>query len=118
MLKKNTRVCAPQVCVLSGAVARGAIPLPNTFVFAVKALVLDVKTLVFAVPSGRVNRLEFLGRNGGLGRPAALERWGLSESVHASVDPCQALMVPVALRPGQEHGVHLLLGARADRTPD
>jgi len=61
------------------------------------------------------DRTELLGHEHGPARPAALERWGLSGSVLAGVDPCQALMVHIELAPGEEREVWFLFGEGADR---
>ena len=61
-----------------------------------------------------VDRHEFLGRNGNLKNPAALQRWGLSNCVRAGLDPCQALMIHVELAPGQEGEVHFFFGDGAN----
>ncbi len=56
------------------------------------------------------DRTEFLGRNGGVDRPAALERVGLAGQVGAGLDPCAALMTPFTLPAGGEREVVFLLG--------
>jgi cyclic beta-1,2-glucan synthetase len=56
------------------------------------------------------DRAEFLGRLGTLQRPAALERIGLSDRVHAGLDSCAAMMMHIDLPPGGSEEVHFLLG--------
>jgi cyclic beta-1,2-glucan synthetase len=60
------------------------------------------------------DRTEFIGRNGTLASPAALGRVGLSERVGATLDPCGAVQVSIALDPGQERTVIGLLGEAND----
>jgi len=57
------------------------------------------------------DRREFLGRNGTISSPAALERAGLSGAIGATIDPCCALQVVVTLEPGETRDVVMLLGA-------
>ena len=61
------------------------------------------------------DRTEFLGRMGGLSRPAGLGRIGLSGAVRPGPDPCAAVQVHLNLEPGGSRTVHFLLGQGADR---
>ncbi|MGA9594458.1 MAG: glycosyl hydrolase family 65 protein, partial [Candidatus Acidiferrales bacterium] len=62
------------------------------------------------------DRTEFLGRNGTLGRPAAMERGGpLSGKVGAGLDPCAALQTSIELRPGAKAEIVFFLGQSENR---
>ncbi len=59
------------------------------------------------------DRTEFIGRNGTLGHPAALERESLSDRTGAAFDPCGAIRVVVVLEPSEERTLIGLLGDAA-----
>ena len=61
------------------------------------------------------DRKEFLGRYGGTGKPAALERVGLSGHSGPGMDPCAALQIHLELEPQEEIICHFVLGAAAER---
>jgi cyclic beta-1,2-glucan synthetase len=62
------------------------------------------------------DRTEFLGRNGGFERPAALERGRpLSGKVGAGADPCGALQTVITLPPGGRATVTFFLGEAANQ---
>lgn len=56
------------------------------------------------------DRTEFIGRNGTLGKPAALRRVRLSGRVGAGLDPCAAIQVPTTLEDGQVKEIVFILG--------
>ena len=78
------------------------------------------KRVAFADLSGRQeswtgDRIEFLGRNGSLERPAALSRTApLSNRVGAGLDPCGALQTRLDLAVGQTVEIAFLLGEAGD----
>jgi cyclic beta-1,2-glucan synthetase len=59
------------------------------------------------------DRLEFIGRNGNLARPAAMERARLSGRVGALMDPCGAIQIPLDLADGQSRELIFRLGTAA-----
>ncbi|HUO10628.1 MAG TPA: glucoamylase family protein [Phycisphaerae bacterium] len=76
--------------------------------FADRISFMDVNEPTRSVTS---DRTEFLGRNGTLGRPAAMTRARLSGRTGAGLDPCAAIQVPFELAEGQQHEVVFILGS-------
>lgn len=60
------------------------------------------------------DRTEFLGRNGTLEHPAAMNRTHLSGKVGAGLDPCAAIQVCFDLAPGQTHEIAFRMGMGQD----
>lgn len=56
------------------------------------------------------DRTEFIGRNGNLEHPIALEESGLSGNTGAGYDPCGALQYKIRLAPEEERNIYLFLG--------
>jgi cyclic beta-1,2-glucan synthetase len=61
------------------------------------------------------DRTEFLGCQGNLSNPTALEMVGLASAVDTGLDPCAAIQLHVDLAPGEAKEVFFLLGQGADR---
>jgi cyclic beta-1,2-glucan synthetase len=71
--------------------------------------------VAFAAASPRAtswsgDRTSFLGRNGSIARPAALDRTRLDNRTGAGADPAAVLQVPVVMQAGQEFEIVFLLG--------
>jgi cyclic beta-1,2-glucan synthetase len=96
--------------VTSRDAATGAILAHNRFRldFGERIAFLDLSPGDSRTVTG--DRTEFIGRNGTLARPAALERDGLSNRVGAGLDPCGAVQVTVVLEPRQQRTLIGLLG--------
>jgi len=61
------------------------------------------------------DRAEFIGREGELERPAGLTRFGLSDRIEASGDPCGALQIHLDIAPDEEVVAVFALGQGRDR---
>jgi cyclic beta-1,2-glucan synthetase len=81
---------------------------PYNTAFADRVAFFDVNDATRTV-SG--DRTEFLGRNGTLRSPAAMNQSHLSGKVGAALDPCAALQVAFKLADGQEREIIFTLGA-------
>ncbi len=64
------------------------------------------------------DRTEFIGRNGTLKRPAAMNRARLSGKVGVALDPCAAIQVSFELADGQEREIIFRLGLAGRRGTD
>ena len=60
------------------------------------------------------DRLELVGRNGQLARPAAMRRGRLSGQVGAGLDPCLAMQVPIELADEEERELVFTFGSGRD----
>ncbi|MBC7499696.1 MAG: cyclic beta 1-2 glucan synthetase, partial [Herminiimonas sp.] len=89
--------------------ATGAILARNPYnvEFTERVAFFDVDTTARTVTG---DRNEFIGRNGSLQNPSALERVRLSNKVGAALDPCAAIQVPFELAPGQQRRIVFMLG--------
>jgi len=60
------------------------------------------------------DRYEFIGRNGSLDKPAAMEQTRLSNKVGAGLDPCAAIQVLCELTDGEEREIIFTVGVGRD----
>lgn len=89
--------------------ATGALFARNSYntEFAGRVAFFDVDTAARTI-SG--DRNEFIGRNGSLQNPAAMERTRLSGKLGAGLDPCAAMQVHFELLPLQQREIVFMLG--------
>ena len=80
---------------------------PYNTEFDERVAFFDVDTTLRTI-SG--DRTEFIGRNGSLQSPVAMERVRLSGKVGAGLDPCGAMQVQFELVPGQQRDIVFMLG--------
>jgi cyclic beta-1,2-glucan synthetase len=94
--------------------ATGAVLARNVFrpEFSTRVAFLDLSPGRERSVTG--DRMEFIGRNGTLSRPAALERPGLSNRTGPALDPCGAVQVFVDIEPAGEQVLIGLLGDAED----
>jgi cellobiose phosphorylase len=93
--------------------ATGAIFAKNPYnsEFPGKVAFLDSNILNRTVTG---DRYEFIGRNGSLAKPAAMERARLSNRVGAGLDPCAAMQIVCELSDGEERAIIFTLGVGRD----
>jgi cellobiose phosphorylase len=60
------------------------------------------------------DRYEFIGRNGSLDKPAAMEQARLTNRVGAGLDPCAAMQIVCELTDGEEREIIFTLGVGRD----
>ncbi len=68
----------------------------------------------FLKKSYTADRTEFIGRNGSLQNPDAMQRLKLSGKIGLALDPCAAIQVPFDLADGEEHEIIFRLGVGKD----
>ncbi|MDB5085413.1 MAG: family 36 glycosyl transferase, partial [Bacilli bacterium] len=66
--------------------------------------------------SWTADRAEFLGRNGSLQQPAALQRARLSGKTGPQYDTCGAVQLKFTIDPGKEQKIYVLLGCEQSRS--
>ena len=84
---------------------------PYNSEFPSRVAFLDANTINRTVTG---DRYEFIGRNGSLDKPAAMEQTRLSNKVGAGLDPCAAMQVPCELADGEEREIIFTLGVGRD----
>jgi len=80
---------------------------PNNTEFPNRIVFLDVSDASRTITG---DRKEFIGRNGNLSQPAALQRERLSGKVGTGLDPCGAMQITIELLDGQEKETTFRLG--------
>ena len=87
---------------------------PATFtipIFPEEVAFVDVADLARTLTG---DRKEFLGRNGSMSNPAALQQERLSGKTGVGLDPCGAMQVTLDLADGEEREIRFCLGAGRD----
>lgn len=81
--------------------------------FAERIAFFDAATPIVELNSRTItgDRTEFIGRNGSLGKPNALDRKRLSGRVGAGLDPCAAIQLSFDLARNQSREIVFILGA-------
>ena len=80
--------------------------------FAHRVAFLDLDPGIEKTLTG--DRMEFVGRNGTLARPAVMRRASLSDRTGPAMDPCGAIQVVVVLEPSETRTLVGLLGDAVD----
>ncbi len=89
----------------------GTILARNSFNFEFSERVAFFQASANFTCSFTCDRTEFLGRNGSLKRPAAMNRAKLSGKRGAALDPCAAIQVIIEIEQGGEQEIVFILGA-------